>query len=328
VTVVPQQMIPLISIDKQEVCPGETVTFSDASTPSATLFSWDFGDNDKSFVNNALHKFVNADTTYKVVYTARTECAIGEDSVYIKVSAIPTASFEVNDPVSCVNSPIIFSNTSTGDLISNTYWQYETNGSFDTTFNGLATYNSPGIRNITLFVEGKNSFCVNRANSTIEILDNPKPAFEVSRDSICLGSQIQLINLSKDATAFEWEFNNDRIVDFEPTYIPMEPGVYSIKLQAKQGNYCSDSLFDISAFTVLNCVVQVPEVFTPDGIPPGNEWNLVGDGIKEVQRLEIKTDTIKVFFLQKIVEQIFLIMFKVGMESTSIRGMNNQLGCI
>lgn len=87
-----------------EVCLSEVITFTDLSTPSGTIISWDwdFGDGNASTLQNPTHTY-SAPGTYTVILTAN-DGSNADPEVklnYITVHPLPTPSFTASAPSSC-----------------------------------------------------------------------------------------------------------------------------------------------------------------------------------------------------------------------------------
>jgi PKD repeat protein len=302
VTVEPLKIIPLISIDKSIVCLGEPILFTDASTPAAQTFIWNFGDGEYAGKNNISHEYKFSDTTFNVVYTAKTKCASGKDSVIIKINKLPQGDFELaknectKNLVEIINKSVIDDN----NIISKFIWDFGDGSPFDSSYSASHIYLSEGLKRVNMEIIGPNNYCSNQITKNIYIHEGPIPDFQILTDSLCLGSEIKVENLSKFSNSFFWEFNNDnRLEEFEPRFRPSNAGSYTVKLVADIDDLCADSIEVFNSFHILSCIVNVPEVFTPDEIEPGEYWNLIGQGITSIKKIEIKNRWGKTVFFRE-----------------------------
>ena len=94
---------------------GEVVTFTDVSTPSATSWSWDFGDGTTSTAKNPTHAYTTP-KTYNVKLTAANSYGSTSITKTLTVSSgsVPTADFTFTPPDPVTGQPVAFTDTSTG----------------------------------------------------------------------------------------------------------------------------------------------------------------------------------------------------------------------
>jgi PKD repeat protein len=90
--------------DDQEVCEGDTVTFTDASSGDMDTWSWDFGDGGTSSDQNPTHQYASAGT-YTVFLTVSGVCGDNTKTIddYITVNELPDCTIDAPDAV-CENS--------------------------------------------------------------------------------------------------------------------------------------------------------------------------------------------------------------------------------
>jgi PKD repeat protein len=299
ITIEPPAIVPLISLSKAEVCPGEPILFKDSSTPKATFLAWDFGDNTTSIESEPQHAYSSENTSYWVKLKASTNCANGIDSIRVQVGAAPNGSFII-DSVACVGQEVVIQNTSKpsfNNIISAYRWNFGEGEEIILGNSPSYSFNDAGNKKVEMIIVGKSEQCTSTVSRLITIINAPKPNFEVIADTLCLGSQVLIQNTSKDASSFEWVIDNKRYFgESPPALYDLKEGVYSIFLKTLQGKYCADSTLRPNALTIISCNVISPEAFTPDGIPPGERWNLIGSGITKIEFLRIRNKWNRIVF--------------------------------
>ena len=103
----------------------------------------------------------------------------------------------------------------------------------------------------------------------IDAQDNVIADFTISSAEICLGGQVQFINLSQNASTYLWEITGPQTLtsNLESPSFELQAGIYSVSLTA-YGEYGEDTKTDeieisvvplpIADFEALNTLVQLP----------------------------------------------------------------------
>jgi len=117
-------------------CQPLDVQFNDLSQ-GAGSYVWDFGDGSTSNLQNPLHRFTNntySDTTYHVKLVTLAPNNICRDSFFmdIKVNALVTADFVIQDDIGCTPFEVTLENSSVNGVEYN--WDFG-DGTNATTFN-------------------------------------------------------------------------------------------------------------------------------------------------------------------------------------------------
>lgn len=155
--------IAAFGADKLSANAPATLTFKNSSSGTITAYQWDFGDGAGSTSRDASHSYVKPGT-YPVTLTTTGPAGSTSATQTISILAAqpaPTqnliANFVANKTTVAVGEPVIFTNTSTGQLIT-TLWYFG-----DYLYGqGLSTqshvYKKPGIYTVLLKVtNGKRS---------------------------------------------------------------------------------------------------------------------------------------------------------------------------
>ena len=177
-------------------CLDTAVAFIDTSTSFGsfiTQWKWSFGDLTNSILSNPSHAYSSVGLyNVKLVLTSNKGC---KDSITkeVRIYPIPHPGFTFDS--TCINSPIIFTDTTryflTGDTIMSRIWAWG-DGTPNTVgpMNPTHTYRTAGIYNVSLTVR-TDSGCTQY--STRNVIVHPRPNISTSRDtSICPGSVTQI----------------------------------------------------------------------------------------------------------------------------------------
>lgn len=213
------QIVPpptaMASAAASTVCEGQTLTFSNQSSPEATDFEWDFGDGTPPVYSGAAsinHVFTNAGN-----YNVRLVAAAGglsggcSDTVYIPITVLPApeAVITVDENQACDELVATFTDNSNGNIASWS-WNFGNGDSSSLQNPPPQTFDSPGAYNVVLTVEALNE-CKHTDTQIVRVYESPKAGFIV--EDVCIGSEGNFIDTSTHAggdpvVAWEWDFGN------------------------------------------------------------------------------------------------------------------------
>ncbi len=232
----------------QSVCAGGQVTLTGSG---ATTYTWNNG------VTNGVPFTPASTTTYTVTGTNANGCQ-NTDQVTVTVNALPTIGAGLDQTI-CVGDQV----TLTG-----------TGGTTYTWSNGV-TNNvafSPGVGTITYTVTGTDANgCTGTDQVTIIVLPQPVPVVN-STDPLSgyPGLVVNFTNGSTNATNYSIDFDNGssdastNVADiFTSTF--NAPGTYTVVLTASNGVCSNDDDITVVVLPWQPLVIEVPNVFTPDG---------------------------------------------------------------
>ncbi|MBP8033281.1 MAG: PKD domain-containing protein [Bacteroidia bacterium] len=261
------------------VCLGSSSTFSNTTntTTNANVggtpnWSWNFGDGSPiNSLQDPTYTYTSATTySYNAVLTATTtNGCVDNITKVVTVHVIPTPTFT---PVNaCLNSNVVLNNTSSialPDNISSYIWDFGTSAAPTTTSNvqnpPLLTYNSSGVKTITLTITA-NTSCTATITNTVTIY--PQPIANFSTTSVCQSSATAYTDLSTPTgsiTNWNWDFTNNGSFDNTtnaPTNIFATSGTFTTSLIVTDNNTCKDTVklpVDVWGHTIPN--------FTPDKV--------------------------------------------------------------
>jgi PKD repeat protein len=224
ITVYPPDVDAFMQVDTTKGCQPLTVTFTNFSTPGATI-TYDFGDGNGSSDENPIYTFNDAGVF--TVYQYAANCGVDTDSIVIEVLPAPQVSF-IHDPYVCQGQPITFTNTSI-DLTGGV-WDFG-DGSLDTLSSPTHIFAVAGIYNISYTGYSAVNACPATFTSTLEVLGNPEVSFTPSVIDGCVPLTINFVNTSIGATYYEWEFDfGNSSNETNPTHTFNTPGTYGVTL--------------------------------------------------------------------------------------------------
>lgn len=288
IQVYPTTVKALYTISKSEVCPGEIVQFTDATVPKPNRWVWKFGDGTISTLPNPSHAFSQAKKDYKVTLIAYTACGYDSTQLTIKTTTSPAGDF-VGAPVVCQGETVQFTNKSDTQL--DFIWDFGDGTTLDTlNYSPTHVYEKEGNFTVKLTgYRGSKSCKVDLKKITVSVLSPVVAQFKMNGDSlICAPGPANLISLSDNADSFKWYFSDGKTSDAKNPALPFDKGLYGIKLVVGKGGVCLDSIEKSAAFVVVDCQVDIPEAFTPNGDGFGDRYTLFGKGIQEIISLKIR----------------------------------------
>ncbi len=238
------------SSDKQNVCPGEAIQFSDLSVADTTLISWqwEFGDGSTSTQRNPLKTYLIPGTyTVRLTITNALACTDEEQKIaYIRVATRPDAQFTPSALAGCTP----FSLTLTNNTVANTnqiagyQWTFG-NGLSSTLPNPSVTYNTPGVYPVMLVAIDQNG-CSDTATLSVEAYRLPVAKFKASDSTGCAPKAITFIDQSVKGSgniiSYVWNFGDGGSSTAQfPTHTYANNGVYTVSLTVTDANGCSNT---------------------------------------------------------------------------------------
>lgn len=259
----------LFSISENMICEGESVTFSNTSTPAPLSIQWDFDGNGTVDSNNptATHTFVqygNYSPTLTIGYGGNCGDAFTSPDAIEVIEGIDV-DFSGDTLQSCsFPFTVQFTNLTTGPGAI-TYEWFVNNVLVGTSTDLVYTFNSYDEFDIRL-VGTNNSGCTHQLTKTnYVIVQEPQVEFD-NGSSICTDQNVPVFNVqvtSVDPVAFYfWDFNGDGSTDAEgilPLFLYDAPGIYTITLTIETVTGCTASY---TSTQNINVLVQVDAAFT------------------------------------------------------------------
>ena len=225
------------------VCAHQPLTFFNTSQ-NISASSWDFGDGSNgSDAHSPVHVF-DEPGTYTVTLTANSiinDCPAIYSSL-VEVIAPPQAAFVPSSTNGCSPLSISLTNQSSGGSTLNYIWDFGDGGSVSFLPEPTHVYMQPGNYVITLTVYDVDSCFSSSSVANIFVFPDPVAYFELAEQIYCLGhSRLQPNNLSENAIAYEWRWQNLQDDSPQPLITPQEAGVFPLQLVVWNTFQCRDT---------------------------------------------------------------------------------------
>ncbi|MFM2360421.1 MAG: hypothetical protein RLY16_2414, partial [Bacteroidota bacterium] len=234
-------------------CKGTAVNFNTGiSASDVTRFTWLFGDGSPaiSTTRNFYNYTYSANGLYNVRLIIRDALGCFDTLVkpnYIRVDG-PTAKFGTTVAGSCLNSLVLFNDSSFSDglhPIQTWMWNYG-DGNRDTLNSGpfQHAYANSGQYLVSLKVRDAKG-CVDSTRMTAPfVVSQPAADFNTTDTLTCPGRPVQFSNASVGTNlTYVWDFGDGQTsVGVNPTHNYTTDGLYSVKLTVFDLYGCTDSI--------------------------------------------------------------------------------------
>lgn len=276
VRVYPQPVASFTATPVTQKFPAATVTLNNTSNLGNWNYLWDFDNLDTSQTQNPGSYTYNTWGDFTIsLYVFSDNCADTaiQNIVIEPPRAVPrfTASGEGCRPLT-----IDFENNS---LYGVDYtWNFGDGGTSKQEFPAPYTYFTEGTFNISLTVVGPDGvpLTVTKFDSAI-VHPEAIALFDIAPDEVIVPTQpINLYNLSRNASAYLWDFGDSTSSTEEsPEHLYQEAGIYTITLYASNEWGCADTFtLQDAVFADSKGFVDFPNAFIPDPSGPnGGRYN-------------------------------------------------------
>ncbi len=242
--------------DKDSICKGDKVTFTDTSKPNTLPVQYFFGTGDSTRLKNPDYVYDTAGVFEVVqVVTDQYGCTDTARSTVVAIGPVDL-SFSLTDTVLCEGQ-----NFRAKTLIDSTYYQYrwrfgDGREVTDSTSIGH-TYLVPGNYNIDF--SATHNFCPN-VSATRPVVVLPTPRVNLGADTfLCpTGQPILLQNLilsNANTTQYKWSTGDET-----QQILVRHDGTYFLTATNPKGCSATDTIV-----ITRNCFLDIPTAFTPDG---------------------------------------------------------------
>ena len=197
------------TVDQTVVCRNESIQINDLSSNSSSMVYF-LGDGWSTSNPNPSHSYADTglyDITQILVDINGCQDTLVQPTLVTVRGAY--AHFDQDSDQGCRNSEFNFTDLSTSNADIVTWgWNYG-NGTSDSASTGSVIYTSPGIYDVSLYIEDENGCSDLVIKNDTVFISSPTPAFNVI-DRICLGDSAQFINTSSDnSLSYVWNFGDD-----------------------------------------------------------------------------------------------------------------------
>lgn len=230
-----------------------TVQFTDASAGEPTSWQWDF-DNDGNVdatTQNPTYTFTTAG-----VYSVRLRAANANSNGTITrtdlITAVTTITpdFTVSATSGVAPLTVNFTDTSTQSPTA-WAWDFENDGTVDaTTQNPAHTYTTAGTYTVTLTATNEAGPATATKTGFVTVFEPVVASFTRSPTSGVAPLSVDFTNTSTGATSYQWDFDDDGIVDStatNPSFVYTASGTYNVTLTATGPG-------GVDVFEFTNCV--------------------------------------------------------------------------
>ena len=225
------------------ICVGQAVTFINESV-GLSLNEWDFGDGSLSNEVSPEHRFDSAGV-YQVTLTGYSDlnnCPFTFASEILVVDN-PVAAFSTTVTNGCSPLTVQFNNESEGLGELNYLWNFSDGSSASTEENPVHVFTAPGNYPVELIVMDQDSCFADTAVFNIFVLPDPVADFSTDAMSYCHRyDEVRFTNNSQGAELFEWQLPDTTFTTQEPSWLPPQPGTFTVTLIATSANGCRDTL--------------------------------------------------------------------------------------
>lgn len=253
-----------------------TFTSSSSIAPGSSIatYTWNFGDNNSTFLQSPAHNYATFGT-YPVKFKAISDKGCS-DSVVQAVTIYPLPNISYSPPSNCVNTIVQFTNTSTipnptlNSIVSYT-WNLG-NGVITNAINPTNTYSASGPFNVTLTAMS-NQGCVSSLSSTLGIF--PPPVISFTANNFCDGDNTAFTSTTTIASgslvAFNWDFGDGSTASTpHPSRTFTAPGNYVVTFSATSNHNCLDTETKtitinpnpVASFTQSSVCLNIATTFT------------------------------------------------------------------
>jgi len=243
--------------NRDDICSGTPIAFSNATTGNPNFFYWDFGNGDTSnvFQPDSVTFLTNdRDTTYVVTLISGNE-QCGNDTVQKEIMVRPNpveAFIFPEEERDCVPLEVKFEEFSQN--ASNHLWNFG-DGDSSAVSSPTHTFDNPGI--YTVILKSDNGCGFDRDTARIEVLPIPKINDIELSGNVCMQSFIEFNLLSdEDVSVINWNFGDgDSSSVTRPVKVYEEAGNYTVQFVFVSNETFCTNIFEKE----IEIIEQAPE---------------------------------------------------------------------
>lgn len=269
---VPAPPVAAITASAINVCVGQPVNFTDASTGGPTSWAWTFpsGTPPSATTQNVTGVTWATAGTYSVTLTATNASGNSTATVVITVNPSPTVTVTTSQQTICVGNSTSLNGTGAG-----TYsWQ-------PGNLSGSPVIVAPVVTTTYTLTGTSAAGCQDTAQITIYVIScsGPIAIFSASDSSVCIGQAVNFTDLSTGGpTSWAWTFPSGTPANAATQNVTgvvwNTPGTYTVTLTASNVNGTNSSTMLIT----VNPNPVVTASASPNSICVGQQSTLTGGG--------------------------------------------------
>lgn len=279
IPVLGQPQAAFVAAPTSQQFPESTVEIVNLSTANSTaLYTWIWGDGNTTETTdpNAPENYTY-DTWGEFPITLVVGSQICGDTATQTViiePPLPIASFE-GEGKGC--QPLVVEFTSTSEYAESHVWDFG-DGTSSNMSNPVHTYYQQGQFNVTLTVTGPGGDQdIEIKTGVAEVHPRAEAYFTVNPPVITVPDQVFFLNLSTNASIYEWDFGDGQYSDeYSPYHFYETLGWHGVTLIANNEFNCPDTFaLEQAILGNVETRIALPNAFTPNpNGPSGGFWNL------------------------------------------------------
>jgi gliding motility-associated-like protein len=248
------------------VCKKTSVVFTTTARNSDILkYYWDFGDNNlaSTRVNTTNHIYKNTGVYNITLITVDSLSCTDTITKPLYISILgPRASFGVVNGGGCINSPVVFSDSSVADItnpVQKWNWYYGDGESETVTSPPFShTYHNNGLYTVALKVTDINGCTDSVRITTAVIIKKPIATFYAYDSIVCPGFPAKLVcPYAENGIIYNWDFGDGSTGNTQyPSHSYLHEGVYTIKLIVRNKYGCEDTCIKINMIRVKKTIAS------------------------------------------------------------------------
>lgn len=278
---------PFFGVDRKSFCDSGTVYFTNYTIANDTVVNsvWNFGDGTTSTAKDEVHTYTQPGTYYASLTTTTSKGCVKSIYDTILVYRTPAPIIDGMDPV-CVNSPATLNGLLAYPDTAITWKWTLGNGQTSDKQSVQVTYNTTGVKNLTLEATNKIG-CKSDTARNITVV--PLPSINIVEEpTVVLGSGIAIpVTYSRNVITWNWTPASNLSCTNCPSPYANPKFTTKYTVAVTDSNGCQASK-DITVTVVCNNKNYfIPNTFSPNNDGQNDVFYVRGSSIERIQSLRI-----------------------------------------